>query len=612
MSHGTESYGADMSFRAVAQSSHDAIIIGDQSGTILFWNKGAQEIFGYESEETVGQPLTLLMPERYRLAHQHGLKRYSMTGESSILGDTVELSGLRKSGEEFPLELTLSAWKEEDRLFFSGIIRDISQRKKAEEALRHSEEKYRDIFNQAVEGIYQATPAGTFLNVNAALSHLLGYDSPQAFMETVKDIGRQLYVDPGRREEFCRLLEQQDVITDFESQVYRADGTPIWISENARVIRNAEGGVQWYQGFLVDISGRKQAEELLERQIRLQVENWYLQEEVLEAGAFGDLVGQSPALRNVIRQIDLVAPTEATVLILGESGTGKELVAREIHKRSQRKDRPLIRVNCASIPRELYESEFFGHVKGAFTGAVKDRAGRFEAADGGTLFLDEVGEIPLDLQSKLLRVLQEQQYERVGEERTRHADVRVIAATNKDLKQEVEAGRFRQDLYYRLNVFPLELSPLRERKEDIPLLAEYLLGVTSKKLHCAQPRLTKALVGQLQRYNWPGNVRELQNVIERGLILSGQQGLEFDIPQQGEGRVPSLHQESNVSLREWSVVPEREMRLRERDNTLAALQQAGWKIYGKGGAAERLGLKPTTLVARIKKMGIKKQGNVEK
>jgi transcriptional regulator with GAF, ATPase, and Fis domain len=397
-------------------------------------------------------------------------------------------------------------------------------------------------------------------------------------------------------------------MTDFESQVYRADGTPTWISENARVIRNAEGDVQWYQGFLVDISGRKQAEELLEKQNRLQAENWYLQEEVLEAGAFGDLVGQSPALLNVIRQIDLVAPTEATVLILGESGTGKELVAREIHKRSPRKDRPLIRVNCASIPRELYESEFFGHVKGAFTGAVKDRAGRFGAADGGTLFLDEVGEIPLDLQSKFLRVLQEQQYERVGEERTRQVDVRVIAATNKDLKQEVENGRFRQDLYYRLNVFPLELSPLRERKDDIPLLAEYLLTVTSKKLHCVQPRLTQPLVEELQRYDWPGNVRELQNVIERGLILSGRQELKFDIPQTRGGEASRHHQESNSLLRGRHVMPESEMRQRERDNTLAALQQADWKIYGKGGAAERLNIKPTTLVARIKKMGIQKPG----
>ena len=606
MSNTKDSYLAEMRFRAVAQSSHDAIIIADQSGTILFWNKGAKDIFGYDSEETVGRPLTMLMPDRYRQAHQAGLERYSTRGETRILGETVELSGLRRTGEEFPLELTLSAWKEEERLFFSGIIRDISQRKEAEEALQRSEEKYRAIFNQAVEGIYQATPAGAFLNANAALSHLLGYDSPQALMETVKDIGSQLYVEPTKREEFCRLLEHQDVITDFESQVYRADGTPIWISENARVIRNAEGAVQWYQGFLVDISGRKQTEALLERQNRLQAENRYLQEEVLEAGAFGDLVGQSPALHNVIRQIALVAPTEATVLILGESGTGKELVAREIHKRSQRKDRPLIRVNCASIPRDLFESEFFGHVKGAFTGAVKDRAGRFGAADGGTLFLDEVGEIPLDLQSKFLRVLQEQQFERVGEERTRHVDVRVIAATNKDLKQEVENGRFRQDLYYRLNVFPLEMSPLRERKEDIPLLAEYLLGVTSKKLHCAQPKLTKALLGQLQRYNWPGNVRELQNVIERGLILSERQGLAFDIPQPGGGRASSQPQESHASLMAWNVMTEQEIRFRERENTLAALEQAEWRIYGKGGAAERLGIKPTTLVARIKKMGIVK------
>ncbi len=608
MSTEKEHYLAEMRFRAVAQSSYDAIIIADQSGTILFWNKGAKDIFGYESEETVGQPLILLMPERYRQAHQEGLERYSTRGETRILGETVELSGLRKTGEEFPLELTLSAWKEDDKLFFSGIIRDISQRKQDEEALRQSEEKYRTIFNQAVEGIYQATPEGRFLHANTALSHLLGYDSPGSLMESVKDIGRQLYVEPQRREEFCRLLERHDVMTDFESQVYRADGTPIWISENARVIRNAKGEVQWYQGFLVDISGRKQAEELLEKQNRLQAENLYLQEEVLEAGAFGDLVGQSPALLNVIRQIDLVAPTEATVLILGESGTGKELVAREIHKRSPRKDRPLIRVNCASIPRELYESEFFGHVKGAFTGAVKDRAGRFGAADGGTLFLDEVGEIPLDLQSKFLRVLQEQQYERVGEERTRRVDVRVIAATNKDLKQEVENGRFRQDLYYRLNVFPLEMSPLRERKEDIPLLAEYLLSVTAKKLHCAQPRLTQSLVEQLQRYNWPGNVRELQNVIERGLILSGREELKFDIPQPRRGDVSLRLQESHSLLRGRDVMPEGEMRRRERDNTLAALQQADWKIYGKGGAAERLNIKPTTLVARIKKMGIQKPG----
>jgi len=521
---------AELRFRAVAESSHDAIIIGDQTGNIVFWNRGAETIFGYRSEDVVGQSLTMLMPERYRAQHQRGMARFSQTGETHILGKTVELHGRRRTGEEFPLELTLSSWKENQQPFFSGIIRDISQRKAAEEALRKSEEKYRTIFKQAVEGIYQTTPQGTFLNANPALSHLLGYESTQALMEAVTDIGSQFYVDPQRRTEFCQLMEQGDVITDFESQVYRQDGTTMWISENARLVRNAEGVPQWYEGFVVDISARKEAEQLLEATNRLQAENMYLQEEVMEARSFGDLVGKSPALANVIRQIDLVAPTEATVLILGESGTGKELVAREIHKRSHRKDQPLIRVNCASIPKELYESEFFGHVKGAFTGAVKDRAGRFEAADGGTLFLDEVGEIPVDLQSKFLRVLQEQQYERVGEERTRKVDVRIIAATNRDLKKDVEAGHFRQDLYYRLHVFPLEMVPLRERKEDIPLLAEHLLALAAKRLNFPKPRLTKALVAKLQRYDWPGNIRELQNVIERSLIVSEQQELQFDVP----------------------------------------------------------------------------------
>ena len=609
MEEAKQTDAGEIRFRAVAQSSNDAIIIGDQAGNILFWNSGAQTIFGYQSEEVVGKSLTMLMPKRYRAPHQQGMARFCGKGETHILGKTVELHGLKKNGEEFPLELTLSAWTESSQQFFSGIIRDISQRKDAEEALRESEEKYRSIFNQAVEGMYQTTPQGTFLNANPALSQLLGYDSTQALMERVNDIGGQLYVDPDRRKEFCQLVDVQEIINDFESEVYRRDGRTTWISENARVIRNEEGTSQWYEGFVVDISARKEAEQLLEATNRLQAENMFLQEEVIEARAFGDLVGQSPALANVIRQIDLVAPTEATVLILGESGTGKELVAREIHKRSQRADKPLIRVNCASIPKELYESEFFGHVKGAFTGAVKDRAGRFEAADGGTLFLDEVGEISLDLQSKFLRVLQDQQYERVGEERTRKVDVRIIAATNRDLKKEAEAGRFRQDLYYRLNVFPLEIVPLHERKEDIPLLAEHLLSLAAKKFNCPKPRLTKALVAKLQRYDWPGNIRELQNVIERSLIVSGGQELQFDIPQPGGGRsMPHPASVSRQGASEEEVVTEDEMRARERNNTIAALIKSNWKIYGSGGAAELLGMKPTTLVARIKKMGIQRVG----
>jgi transcriptional regulator with GAF, ATPase, and Fis domain len=240
-----------------------------------------------------------------------------------------------------------------------------------------------------------------------------------------------------------------------------------------------------------------------------------LKEQPVGTTAFGDLVGQSLALRRIVGQVDIVAPTEATVLILGETGTGKELVAHEIHGRSARKDGRLVRVNCASIPRELFESEFFGHVRGSFTGAVKDRAGRFEAAEGGTLFLDEVGEIPLDIQNKLLRVLQEKRYERVGDDHTRRADVRIVAATNRDLKKEVAAGRFREDLYYRLNVFPIQVPPLRERIEDIPLLAQHFVKLAAREMNCTKARLTRAGVTKLQSYDWPGNVRELRNVIER-------------------------------------------------------------------------------------------------
>src|SRR5258708_5778187 len=247
-------------------------------------------------------------------------------------------------------------------------------------------------------------------------------------------------------------------------------------------------------------------------------------------GAFGEIIGQGRAWRQIIRQIEMVAPTDATVLVLGETGTGKELIARELHRLSRRKGKPLVRVNCACIPKELYESEFFGHARGAFTSAVKDRIGRFEAAAGGTLFLDEIGEIPLELQSKLLRVLQEKCYERVGEERTRHADVRIVAATNRDLKKEVAAGRFREDLYYRLNVFPMKVVPLRDRKEDIPLLATHFVEMSVKELGCPKARLTRAGIETLQSYDWPGNIRELRNVIERAAIFAQGGTLDFDLP----------------------------------------------------------------------------------
>ena len=338
----------------------------------------------------------------------------------------------------------------------------------------------------------------------------------------------------------------------------------------------------------------------LEERRRVEREFEALRREVLDGGQFGELIGRSPAMEKVRQQIAVVAPTEATVLVLGESGTGKELVAHEIHRRSGRRERPMVRVNCASVPRELYESEFFGHARGAFTGAVRDRAGRFELAHGGTLFLDEVGEIPLDLQSKLLRVLQEGEFERVGEDRTRRTDVRIVAATNRNLEDEVEAGRFREDLFYRLNVFPIEVEPLKKRQEDIPLLAVAFMERLAHQRTLETPALTAVDFVELQQYDWPGNVRELQNVIERALITWSGGPVKLHLPiskrtSRKKGPEPELP----------GVVPEVEMRRRERENIRTALELSGGRVYGPDGAARLLGIKPNTLAARVKKLGLR-------
>lgn len=369
-----------------------------------------------------------------------------------------------------------------------------------------------------------------------------------------------------------------------------------------------EGAATWGRIFADHVAGAvahaRAFEEIQRLKAQLEQQNAYLKEEVVKAKAFGSLVGQSAALQQIVSQIDMVAPTDASVLITGETGTGKELVAYEIHRRSPRRERPLIRVNCASIPKELFESEFFGHVKGAFTGAVRDRAGRFETAEGGTLLLDEIGEVPLELQSKLLRVLQEKRYERVGDDRTRRSDVRIIGATNRDLKKEAAAGRFREDLYYRLSVFPIQVAPLRDRREDIPPLARHFVDLSVRELRGVKPRLTRAGVAKLQAYDWPGNIRELRNVIDRAVILARGGVLEFDLPGSGSSAPPPAARPPAAEEGVPEYFTEAEMRRRERDNLMAVLEKSGWKIKGRNGAAELLGVKPTTLVSRIRKLGL--------
>ncbi|QDV62899.1 sigma-54-dependent Fis family transcriptional regulator [Crateriforma conspicua] len=338
---------------------------------------------------------------------------------------------------------------------------------------------------------------------------------------------------------------------------------------------------------------------------QLELENEYLKDEISSSLQFGEIVGQSAALQKVLQQVALVAPTDSNVLILGESGVGKELIARAIHQQSPRHDRPLIKVNCASIPRDLFESEFFGHTQGAFTGAVRDRVGRFELADGGTLFLDEIGEVPLEMQSKLLRVLQEGTYERIGEEQTRQADVRIVAATNRDLQEEAAEKNFREDLYYRLSVFPIEVVPLRQRVEDIPLLASHFLQTRARQIGVDQPTLKQRHVRQLMAYRWPGNIRELQNVIERAVIRSQTGPLQFDLPQTAHEAAATVS--SPTPARTDALMTEEEIRRIERQNMIDVLEAHRWKISGDQGAAQFLGLHPATLSSRMRSMGIRRR-----
>ena len=336
----------------------------------------------------------------------------------------------------------------------------------------------------------------------------------------------------------------------------------------------------------------------------LELERDYLREEVRDAGAFGDILGRSAALMRVLGEVDIVASTDIAVLVLGESGSGKELVARAIHQRSRRAPRPLVKVNCGSIPRELFESEFFGHVRGSFTGAVRDRIGRFQLADGGALFLDEVGEIPLDLQAKLLRVLQEGEFERVGDDATRRVNVRIIAATNRDLQREVAEGRFRLDLFYRLGVFPIVLPPLRDRREDIPDLLAHFVRQCCARLHLSVPRLPLREIERARAYDWPGNIRELQNVVERAVILARGGPIELPLPEELPS-VPPTFGALTAPPPTDDVIPEHAWRTLERANIMRALERARYQLWGSGGAADLLGINAGTLSSRLRKLGIR-------
>jgi transcriptional regulator with GAF, ATPase, and Fis domain len=408
-----------------------------------------------------------------------------------------------------------------------------------------------------------------------------------------------------------KLISEGD-FNNLERQMVSKDGTTMDLVMSAISHRDENGEVDRMLVASKDVTERNRAESQLRGTMlenarlreELERERDYLREEVNVALNFGRIVGTSPALRRMLKRVEAVAETPATVLVEGESGVGKELVARAIHARSPREDGPLVKVNCASIPKELFESEFFGHVRGAFTGAHRDRIGRFQLADGGTIFLDEVGEIPMELQGKLLRVLQESEFERVGDDVTRSVDVRVIAATNRNLEQLIVDGEFREDLFYRLSVFPVEVPPLRERTDDIVQLAQHFLEQTCQDFGREMLTLTRAQAITLKAYSWPGNVRELKNVIERAVILSPGKTLRLDLSMPGFALDEAAPAESVLATAE--VLSEKEMRDYQKRNVVKALEQSNWKVSGAGGAAELLGVRPTTLADRIRTYKIRR------
>ena len=436
----------------------------------------------------------------------------------------------------------------------------LTEWQRVERIFRDIERGNQLILRAAGEGIYGVNAEGVTTFVNPAAARMLGWEAADL-------VGRDMHAAVHHTRPDGSHYPHRDcpiyaafrdgAVHQVDHEVFwRADGTSFPVAYTSTPIRD-RGRLLGAVIVFRDISQRREDEARLKSALaevdslreRLELENAYLKEEIRAERHHQGIIGHSPAIAATLRQVDLVAGTDATVLITGESGTGKELIARAIHEASRRSDRPMIRVNCAAIPHALFESEFFGHAKGSFTGALRDRVGRFELADGGTLFLDEVGEIPLELQGKLLRVLQERSFERIGEARTRAVDVRVVAATNRDLRAEVRAGRFREDLYFRLNVFPIEARPLRERPEDIPPIAQHLLTAAARRLNIPEPRLSEGDVRRLCRYAGPGNGRELENVIERAAILSARGRLRLDLPDEEPVRRPGPGGAGGLSAR---------------------------------------------------------------
>jgi formate hydrogenlyase transcriptional activator len=757
----SEGLSGEERFRRLLEAAPDAMVIVNGGGRILLVNSQTVLMFGYSKEELLNQPVEILIPEEFRQKHPEHRDTFHRAPHARPMGIGLELLGRRKDGSTFPVEISLSPLEEQSGTLVTAAIRDVTERKRAEDALWQSQERFRAIVEEVKDyAIFMLDSGGRILSWNEGAQKIKGYTAEEIIGQHFSRFYMGEDIDAGKPDEELALAAAEGRWED-EGWRLRKDGSRFWADVVITALHDKDGNLQGFTKVTRDITEGKRAREafLLEmtnalvsnldvrelllaiascvRQVkpfdyatlalfdpqakllRMHVlassaeldvgsissadepfvdlgkspagwayttrkplvlkgqpdEEWpfemppqfahlslksgcwipligregvigtlnvfsrrpgnfadddlniltqvagqvaialgnamafrhiselkdqlaeqkqYLEDELKTEFNFEEIIGHSKPIRRVLKQVETVAPTDSTVLILGETGTGKELLARAVHNLSPRHDHTFVRVNCASIPAGLLESELFGHEKGAFTGAIAQRVGRLELADQGTIFLDEVGDIPLELQPKLLRALQEKEFERLGSTRTIKTDVRIVAATNRDLGKLVASGQFRSDLFYRLNVFPITVPPLRERSEDIPLLVQYFLSKFSQRMKKNIETVRKESMQALREYSWPGNVRELEHVIERAVILSPGPALKVPAFEPAAAN----HTQPSISSALEDI---------EREHIIRVLREAKGKIGGPGGAAERLGMNRTTLNSRMQKLKISRQ-----
>src|SRR6201991_972101 len=649
-------------WRSVFDNSAIGVAIADLNGHVLATNATYRKMLGYSESEFEGLSFIEITHEDYREANW-ALVTELLEGKRDQF--QIEKQYWRKDGSLVWVRNNVSLVRDPASAprFMLALSEDITERKQAEAALQESEERLRKSeqrqhtlleINNAI--ITNLTRDALFASAYEAIRRVVSFDRAAFLLYQPESYTLKLLSLDGLTEsDFFRVGKEYDLRESrisawvLENQKVATRGDLKHEQESANEKRLVAEGIQSYcvvplvamgksigtfaiwsetakryteadvellmevaNQVALAIANMKSYEEIASLKARLEKENVYLQEEIRCEHNFEEIVGDSPALLALLRQVDQVAPTDSTVLIYGETGTGKELIARAIHDRSDRKNRPLVKVNCSAISAGLVESELFGHAKGAFTGAFERRIGRFELADGGTVFLDEVGELPLETQVKLLRVLQEREFEPVGSNRSVRVDVRIICATNRNLEEAIAAGTFRSDLYYRLNVFPLEVPPLRERRADIDQLAKFFVSRFARKLGKNITGISEATTEKLLSYSWPGNIRELQNVIERALILASGPTLDLEndlasIPTSQVSDEPPLEVEAVLPYADEP--PLKTLQEVERAHILAVLQQTHGVIEGSNGAAKTLGMHPNTLRHRMEKLGIKRQAH---